>query len=64
MLLLDDCFQQLGIWALWWPVCQVGAGIFTVLLGVDTKENRFSGVVVIKNKLLCLALSQILPSSY
>lgn len=35
-----------------------------MLLGLDTKENRFSELTVIKNKLLCLVLSQILSASY
>lgn len=39
-------------------------GSSTVLLGLDTKENRFSEVMIVKNKLLCLVLSQILPASY
>lgn len=45
-------------------MCYVGVGTFTVLLGLDTKENRLSEVMVIKNKLLCLILSQVLPASY
>lgn len=35
-----------------------------MLLGLDTNGNRFSEVMVIKNKLLHLVLSQILSASY
>lgn len=44
LLLLDEYFHQLGIWALKWPVCHIGMEAFAVLLGMDTKENRFAEV--------------------